>query len=71
MGKTVIGTMMKKRRGYGFVSCEEMEKDVFVPKVLMRGVNENGNGDSSGGSGGQTQSQSQTQTETEGGNGGA
>lgn len=38
MGKTVIGTMMKKRRGYGFVSCEEMEKDVFVPKVLMRGA---------------------------------
>ena len=35
------------------------------PKVLMRGVNEDGSGDSSGESGGQSQSQSQTQTETE------
>ncbi len=34
----MTGVLSKKQKGFGFVECENMEEDIFVPAVLMNGA---------------------------------
>lgn len=36
--KVLTGTLIKHRRGFGFVSCDEMDKDIFVAADSMGGA---------------------------------
>ena len=36
--KVLTGTLSKHRQGFGFVSCDELERDVFVSAGSMKGA---------------------------------